>query len=129
MESEANFNNKMQNKISNKFQTQQCAHVCRIQVNFGCNQQLACCRATIVGSAMQSGAFGSRRKNQKQNVKKNTTQNQQRISNANAAAKECSLTRRALSRNLHELLLNNSARQRRHRFQPRQERLFCFCLR
>ena len=37
----------------------------------------------------------------------------------NAAAQECSLTGHARSRNLHALI-NNLARQRRHRLQPRQ---------
>ena len=40
----------------------ECAPVCRIHVSFACNQQLACCRETITGSEMQSGALATRTK-------------------------------------------------------------------
>jgi hypothetical protein len=39
--------------------------VCRIHVSFPCNQQLACFRATITGSDMQSGAKATKAKNKK----------------------------------------------------------------
>ncbi len=56
----------------------ECALVCRIHVSFGWNQQPASCRATIHGSAMQSGALVTRTENQKK-ISKNKTQ--QKFSN------------------------------------------------
>jgi hypothetical protein len=40
-----------------------------IHVSFVCNQQLTHCRATFTGSDLQSGAFVSRKENQKQTSK------------------------------------------------------------
>ena len=56
----------------------ECAPVLRIHVSFGWNQQLASCRVTIQGSAMQSGALATRTENQKK-ISKNKTQ--QKFSN------------------------------------------------
>ena len=98
--------------------------VCRIQISSACNQQPASIRATIRGSVMQCSALATGTENQKLISKQNTTQNQEQKLKYKAAAEECSLTRHARSRNLHELS-NNSARQRRHRLQPRQQRHVC----
>jgi hypothetical protein len=56
---------KKQNATQNHQQNQNkiCALVLCIHVSFGCNQLLANCRVTIIGSAMQSGALGTRAEN------------------------------------------------------------------
>jgi hypothetical protein len=106
-------------KTSAKKFKYKCALVCRIHVSFGINQQLTCLCVTSTGSLMQSGASATRTENQKWISKTQYTQNQQQISNTNAAAEECSLTCHACSRYSHALL-NDLARQRRRRFEPRQ---------
>ncbi len=52
----------------------ECALVCRIHVSFRWNQQLASCRVTITGSAMQSGALATRTENQMKTSKNKTHQ-------------------------------------------------------
>jgi hypothetical protein len=42
-----------------------CLPINCIHVSFGCNQQLAHCRATIPGSVMQSGGLATETENQK----------------------------------------------------------------
>jgi hypothetical protein len=54
------------NKISVANFKHECAHVRRIHVSFGCNQQLAHCRVTIRSSEVQSGGLVTRTENQKQ---------------------------------------------------------------
>jgi hypothetical protein len=60
-----------------KFQ-HECAPVLRIHVSFRWNQQLASCRETITGSAMQSGVVGTRTEYQ---MKVSENKTQQKISN------------------------------------------------
>ena len=57
----------------------ECAHVCRIHVSFGWNQQLASCRETFPGSVMQSGALLQTRTENQKKISKNKTQ--QKFSN------------------------------------------------
>jgi hypothetical protein len=59
-----------------------CAPAPCIHVSFACNQQLAHCRATVRGSAIQSGAFGTREQNVNgKNTKHHTSKNQLHILN------------------------------------------------
>ena len=56
----------------------ECTPFCRIHVSFGWNQQLASCRVTVCGSAMQSGALPTRTENQ---IKMSKNKIQQKFSN------------------------------------------------
>jgi hypothetical protein len=65
---------KLKNKIQHKYK---CAQVVLcIHVSFACNQQLAYCRVTMLGSDMQSGVLASRAEIRSKVKKQNTTQNQ-----------------------------------------------------